>query len=319
MKRLSFLSLLLLACACSHQTAEPVAASLYDEPSYWYDNGKNVDEQLADVFYILPTCVHDWTDSTGVVQHYASLTDSLQRANMLPSYQLADDIFADSANFFAPYYRHISLESWMEGEDVINQRFVSAMDDIAEAFAYYLKHWNNGRRFVLAGFSQGGKCVVELLKKMDDETASRLVAAYVCGYKVTAADTLATTHLRPARCADDTGVTIVYNTVCDTMGISNTLGAGNLYICNPASWTQDADPHPLNDSVSIRIDTTHNVLIADGIDAEKAFIPRFAVLFPKGNLHLQELTLYHDQLQANIKQRIAASTGGRQSPCDTNR
>lgn len=306
MKRIPFLLFILLLSACSRQSATQDVASLYDEPSYWYDNGKPIDPSLTDVFYILPTCVHDWVDSTGTLQHHASLTDAEQRAKMLPSYQLADEIFADSANFFAPYYRHISLESWAEGEDVINQRFATAMSDIEEAFAYYLKHWNKGRRFVLAGFSQGGKCVVELLKTMDDETASRLVAAYVCGYRVTPDDVNDTSHIRPAQGADDTGVTIVYNTVCDTLGISSTLSGKNLYVCNPASWKIDEEPYALNDSVTIRIDATHNVLIADGIDAEKAFIPRFAALFPKGNLHLQELTLYHDQLQQNVKHRIAA-------------
>lgn len=307
MNRLSlftaFASLLLVSC--SPQASSSIE-SIYADPICWYDNGKAVDPALADVFYILPTCVHDWTDSTGTVQHHASMTDSLQRARMLPSYQLADDIFADSANFFAPYYRHISLESWTEGEAVIQERFVPAMDDIREAFDYYLSHWNHGRPFVLAGFSQGGKCVVELLKTLDDATARQLVAAYVCGYKVTAADTLQSTHIRPATSADDTGVTIVYNTVCDSAGLSDVLSGDNLYVCNPASWTADQEDHPLNDSVTIRIDPQHNVLIAQGIDAEQAFIPRFEALFPKGNLHLQELTLYHDQLQRNVKQRIAS-------------
>lgn len=42
----------------------------------------------------------------------------------------------------------------------------------------------------MAGFSQGGKAVVELLKTMPADAMRRLVAAYVLGYKVTPADTL---------------------------------------------------------------------------------------------------------------------------------
>ena len=279
---------------------------MYADTMLWYDNGRDIDTTLADVFYILPTCVHDWIDADSTVQHLASLTDSTQRARMLPSYQLADDIFADSANFFAPYYRQITLESWIESDSVIESRFIDAIADIQESFDYYLTHHNNGRPFVLAGFSQGGKGVVELIKAMDEDTYSRMVAAYVCGYRVTEQDVASSSNLRPALQADDTGVTIVYNTVTDTLGITSRLSENNVWVCNPASWTQDEELHQLNEEVSIRIDQQHKVLIADGIDADQQFIPQYAELFPRGCLHLLELTLYHDQLQRNVKQRIAA-------------
>lgn len=289
-------------CPGTHQ---PYENDLYADPQNWYDNGRAVDTMLADVFYILPTCVHDWTDENGQVQHYASLSDTTHRRRMLPSYQLADEIFADSANFFAPYYRHITLESWSEGDSVIEARFANAMADIRQAFAYYLQHHNHGRNFVLAGFSQGAKCVVELLKEMDDETYGRLVAAYVCGYKVTTED-LASKYIRPITDATDTGVTICYNTVTDVTGLSNSITQGTAYVCNPASWSTDTLPHMLNDSVELRIDPQHHVLLAKGIDAEQQYIPSLSKLFPLGNLHLLELTLYHDCLQTNVKQRIAA-------------
>lgn len=280
---------------------------MYAEPSYWYDNGKEIDETLADVFYILPTCVFDWADSTGKVCHYASLTDSVQRSAMLPSYQLADKIFADSANFFAPYYRHISLNTWMEGEETVKERFPYAMNDIREAFRYYLKEKNNGRPFVLAGFSQGAKCVVELIKEMDQETASRMIAAYVCGYRVTAEDTCKTTFIRAAQRFNDTGVTIVYNTVGREQATAAILVEGNVMAINPASWTTDTLPHSLNDSITIRLcHQLNNTLIADGIHSEDCFVESLESLFPIGNYHLLELTLYQDKLQDNVKERIKA-------------
>ncbi len=279
---------------------------LYAEPLYWYDNGRGVDPNKVDVFYILPTCVFDWEDSTGQVNHYASLTDSAQRAAMLPSYQLADEIFADSANFFAPYYRHISLNTWMEGEEVVSERFPTAMADIREAFSYYMKHKNGGRPFLLAGFSQGAKCVVELIKELSPEQASRMVAAYVCGYKVTPSDTCGVPFLRAARCANDIGVTVVYNTVGRVEAVAPILTQNNAWVINPASWTTDTMAHPLNDTVSIRVDETHKVLIAEGLDEEALFVESLQSLFPVGNYHLLELTLYHDSLQKNVKRRIRA-------------
>ena len=282
--------------------------SKYENAEYWFDNGREIDESLADVFYILPTCVFDWQDSLGVTQHFASLTDEVQRGKMQPSYELADEIFADSANFFAPYYRHITLDSWMEGDSVVAERFPYAMADIYDAFHYYLKHWNNGRPFVLAGFSQGAKCVVELMKNMDADVAKRMVAAYVCGYRITQEDLAASANIKPASSANDTGVTIAYNTVADTLGICPTLSEGNVLVTNPASWTTDFESHPLNDSVSICIDPQHKVLVTTGIEAEKFFVPSLANIFPLGNLHLQELLLYKDVLKENVKTRIRAFT-----------
>lgn len=279
---------------------------MYAEKNYWFDNGREIDEHKADVFYVLPTCAFDWTDSTGRVNHYASLTDAKQREDMLPSYVLADEIFADSANFFAPYYRHITLDSWTESEDIINQRFKYAMRDVQDAFDYYMKTWNNGRPFVLAGFSQGAKCVVELIKSMNQQTANLMVAAYVCGYRVTKDDIAASPLLRCAKASDDTGVAIVYNTVADTSAINPILCNGNEYIISPASWTTDTLPHSLNDSVSITINASKKVLIAKGLSPDAGYHAKFNNLFPKGNLHLLELTLYHDALRENVKKRIRA-------------
>lgn len=298
-----------VAVGCIFINKKPNDKNMYANPVYWYDNGKAFNPGLVDVFYVLPTCVFDWTDSNNEVQHYASLTDETQRGMMLPSYRLADEIFADSANFFAPYYRHITMETWMEGEKAVAERFPFSMNDVKDAFSYYLEeHHNNNRPFVLAGFSQGGKCVVELIKSMDDATASRMVAAYVCGYRVTNDDIESTPFLRCANGSDDTGVTIVYNTVGKPEGVSPIITADNKFVINPASWTTDTLPHQLNDSVSIRVDRNNNTLIAEGIDPQSVFIPLLESLFPVGNYHLLELTLYHDQLQQNVKQRIRAFT-----------
>lgn len=279
-------------------------SGMYAEKSYWFDNGREIDEQKADVFYVLPTCVFDWTDSQGKVCHYASLTDAGQRKAMQPSYVLADEIFADSANFFAPYYRQITLNSWSESEEIINQRFAFAMRDVKDAFDHYMKTWNNGRPFVLAGFSQGAKCVVELIKSMDQATAENMVAAYVCGYRVTKEDIASTPFLHCATASDDTGVTIVYNSVADISAINATLSAGNEYIINPASWTTDTGFHALNDSVSIAIDAEKKVLIAKGLSPDAGYNAKLSRMFPKGNLHLLELTLYHDALRENVKRRL---------------
>lgn len=292
--------LLILAFTGCRQDSIP-----YEQEIYWFDTGRKIDAEKADVFYILPTCVWDWTDSLGNIHHYADPLNQKQREDMEPSYILAEDIFADSCNFFAPYYRQITLECWMEEENIINERFGFAMQDINDAFKYYLDNFNNGRPFILAGFSQGAKAVVELLKGMDENTAGNLIAAYVIGYSVSEEDLKANPAIKPAMGEFDTGVTVCYSTVTEIEAISPALSFSSICI-NPVNWTTDTVKAELNDSTSITVDREHNVLIASGINEDRYYIPELGKLFKPGNLHLQELYFYEDFLRRNVKSRCSA-------------
>ena len=140
-------------------------------------------------------------------------------------------------NFYSPYYRHISLDSWATlNEDTINRRFHDvAFQDVKRAFGYFLKNRNQGRPFVLAGFSQGGKSVVELLKILAPQERERLVAAYVMGYKVTPEDVAAAPWIKGARTSDDTGVVISYNSVSDVRYIKPVVAAPTVMCINPGN------------------------------------------------------------------------------------
>lgn len=62
------------------------------------------------------------------------------------------------------------------GEKALNL----AYRDVERAFDYYIAHYNNGRPFVLAGASQGGKHIFNLLKNRisGTELKKRMVVAY---------------------------------------------------------------------------------------------------------------------------------------------
>ena len=141
--------------------------------------------------------------------------------------------------------------------------------DVKDAFDYFLKYHNNGRPIVLAGFSQGGRAVVELLKYMDDETVGRLVAAYVIGYKVTPEDMIETSHIRPALSADDLGVTVCYNSVRDVKYINSTISSPCAFCINPVNWKTDTTPAVLHDTVTVTVAPGYNVLILDGYEGKE--------------------------------------------------
>ena len=305
MKPIWFLPILLLwVVSCKEAEERSCSEVDYALSSAWYDNGKAVDRSKADVFYILPTCIFDWEDSSGEVHHYADIADAQQREQMRPSYELADAIFGDSANFFAPYYRQISLNSWMEGDAVVEKRFPQTMADIKAAFDYYMEHLNGGRKFVLAGSSQGGKGVVELVKAMSDDDFNQMAAAYVIGYRITQEDMDQSPRLVLATGRTDRGVTVCYNSVTDLSALSPVVSQGNVAVINPVNWATDERVAPLNDTVSVRIDSGTKALLVTGLDPGTAYEPSLSSLFKKGNLHLLELTLYQEQLTENVKERL---------------
>ena len=175
--------------------------------------------------------------------------------------------------------------------------------DVKRAFDYYLEHENGGRPFILAGFSQGAKAVVELLKDMPSGVYERLVAAYVIGYNVSEREAEYFKTIEAARDSVDTGVTVCYNSVDSVDAICPVLS--DSYLCiNPVNWKTDGSPAYLNDSVTVRIDTKHHVLLVDGFDEKQYYLPCWARCSRRASYHLQELTFYQDCLNRNVKQRV---------------
>ncbi len=324
-----------LACAneqASQGSTVPNEASLnWASTSQWYEGDVRLTKMNAsepDVFYLLPTCVSTWTDSTGLTHYNADPTSEAHRQAWKLSAELADTIFATRANLFLPYYRQATFEG-LVGEHA-EQALELAKCDVLQAFDYYLHHLNQGRPFILAGYSQGAQWVKELLKNMDDATYSRLVAAYLVGYGVTAQDTVRQachkrSHLRLATDSTAQGVTICFNSVTTPEAIAPLLCTGNIACINPVTWTTSPQPATLlaagekakaddtrfpyatavrasaaNEAVTVSIDADNHVLVVSGVDANRYFLPTLQNFFPVGNLHLQELFFYGDALRRNV-------------------
>lgn len=274
----------------------------YSDSNLWYKNINQAGDRNFDVFYLLPSCVWDRVDTNGDTLHYADPHLDKDRKSMLPSFEIADKIFGDSANFYSPYYRQITLESW-RSNSIVESRFTRSIADVRQAFEYYMKNTNQGRPFVLAGFSQGGKCVVELLKTLTPEQYQQMIAAYVIGYRITSSDTLNYKYIKPAAGETDTGVTICYNSVANTDAICPVL-APNAVCINPLNWTTSTKQTQLNDTVTVQLNNHHNVLIINGFNPDKYHIPSLDFLFKKGNYHIQELYFYRKNISENVKLRF---------------
>ena len=279
------------------------AAPDWSDKAAWYIS-EPATAQEADIFYILPTCVWDWTAEDGQLCCYSdySRTDHIEA--FMPSVELAENIFAQGQyGFYCPYYRQITLNVWMDGEAAVEELFPLSMEDVRESFDYYLEHYNNGRPFVLAGFSQGGKAVVELVKHLPAEAYGRMAAAYAIGYRISDEELAQYPQLLPATDSTGTGTIICYNSVACPEAACGVLSPSDVCI-NPVNWTTDATPAILNDSVTVTVDTVNHLLIVDGLDPEHYYSPSLASTFPLGNYHLQELTLYQEHLRRNTALRL---------------
>jgi hypothetical protein len=304
-------AVLLAACQTKTRTLTLPKAPLYEDSTQWYITDRDAE---ADIFYITSTETGDYPAADGTVSHFADTYRDSTRAPLLAEMAGVDTLISGALNFYTPYYRQCSLQTFAS-DSLMGDRLPVAIDDVRRAFAHYLENYNQGRPFVLAGFSQGAVIAIELLKEMDAETYKRLVAVYALGTSISQQTVDGCGNLRPAQGADDTGVTINYNSVRDAT-CGGALWQGNVVAINPVNWRTDGtpaelitEPTPLlpvsgqkKDTLTVRLDSVSHFLLVSGYSATDYVLP---LIGQEGNYHSREIWLYRDQLRQNIALRTS--------------
>lgn len=303
-------SLLIVACTNKQRSARSIDNSITtyipQEPDYsdsimWITEDSDSTGTGADVFYVVSTWEEDWMTPDSIVCHYADVWNPTHRERMAIEMNRAASYMAPGNRFFAPFYRHATIDAFLtRNEDTITARTRLAMHDVCEAFDHFQSRRDQNRPLIIAGFSQGGLAVVELLKHISDETYSQMAAAYVLGYKVTPEDTATCHRIRPAQGETDTGVTICYNTVKDIRYIQPIIAASCFGI-NPVNWRTDATPATLHDTITVTLSPEHHVLVVSGYSGAE-YHP-YKDLINVGDIHSCEPWLYSECLQRNIAVR----------------
>ena len=309
---IAFITVASLLCACDSNDFEPELSQYtppppnYSHADMWFNVLNDAGGNGADVFYIPSTWEFDWTTTDGNICHYADVYNKTHTDNMASEMSRVAEYMADGNNFYSPFYRHITLETWATlNEDTIANRYKRvSFVDVKKAFDHFIEHFNNNRPFVLAGFSQGGKSVVELMKTMPADIRNRMVAAYVLGYKVTPDDVAAASWIEAAKDSLDTGVTICYNSVSDVKYTKPVISLPNVMSINPVNWRIDSTPATLHDTITVTLNTEYNVLVLDGFDG--SYLPNILDILNVGDYHSIEPWVYSECLRKNIKQRIKA-------------
>ena len=283
-----------------------VALDAYAEGDRWFIHTR--EHATADLFYVCSTETSDWINEQGDTLHFSDMTRPEHRAALYGEMRGVDSLICpDNCHFYAPYYDQATMEGLLRDTAFFVPRCAKAAEQVVAAFDEYMQHMNNGRRFVLMGYSQGGYAVVELLKHLTAEQASRMVAAYVIGYQVTDED-LRCPAIRPAQGAADTGVTICYNSVAASEAEVAILSGRTAIGINPVNWRTDATPvrymfdfAGASEALTATLDTTTHLTVIEGY---KGACPLIPFVGKKGNYHCLEIPLYYRSLKSNIALRL---------------
>ncbi len=280
----------------------------YQDSAQWYISNR---QAAADVFYILSTETGDYELPGGETCHYADTYSDSLRLPLYAEMHGVDTLVSGRLNFFAPYYRQCSLQSF-QNDSLAHARMTLPLGDVRRAFHYYLKHLNGGRPFILAGYSQGAHIMLELLQEMNEQTYRRMIAAYAIGIAISESHP----HIVPAKRANDTGVTICYNSVRDVTCAMPGWERSRVAI-NPVNWRTDSTTamlitelspllpvtEQLKDTMRIHLDVSTGLLIVDGYTAQDYVLP---LIGREGNYHSREIWLYRHQLRENMALRAAS-------------
>jgi hypothetical protein len=309
-------------CAKREEAKTSVAAKSGEEANADYAAANNwlalptLADKQVDVFFIYPTVISG-------DKKYCAIDDTEMRVEALKLKDAHGGIF-EEANFFAPYYRQLSI-SYLSSQQTVEKLREAIreipFEDCKNAFEYYLAHYNKNRPVIFASHSQGTIIAKELLlwiKENHPEVLNRTIAAYMIGFAVNQ-EYLDALGMPFAEKADDTAVIISYNTEAPGAApnpFTMSLLRGALAI-NPISWQRDETLADKSQSMGSRIrpedspagDQMHfadaRVNLSRGTVVTNAPVDSGS-FWPKGVLHHYDFDLFYYDLKKNVSVRINA-------------
>ncbi len=303
-------------CKKSSSTITVSTSVDYSQAAHWLSLPATL--YKADVFYLYPTTSWTKNNSTSMI---CAIDDSLMMAGAASAFARQATAFDTAANVYSPYYRQDNSSP----DNRLNVIAGIPTTDATAAFDYYIKHFNQGRPFILAGHSQGANIVCNILAgylKANPQVYSRMIAAYVIGGPVTKAFLQANPHLKFATGPDDTGVIISYNTEANGFtGVNPVIYGDTGLVINPITWTRSetlADtsqglgslfPNKAGVWVKIsqyadaRVDITKGVLVCSTADESRIAILDSLSGFPKGVYHSFDYPFYYYNIRQNAANR----------------
>ncbi len=337
-------------------TARTPSAPDYSKESNWaaLPAGKN-DAQLAppglvptdpakapaDVFYIHPTGYFG-------SETWNSTADPGSSAYKKVKFMLASQasVFNGCCVVYAPHYREATLYSFFDRGNDGMQALDLAYSDVARAFDYYIRNFNQKRPFIIASHSQGSVHALRLLEEKIDKTGlhHQLVAAYVIGASIPVEKfTRSFTRIRPCTGPRDTGCLISWNTCAQGSASRKMLfvryrtgwekiSDKDIICTNPFTWKNDgmeAGDRPDSGAVLFKPGGLWKLFLFGGADGRTIsyleaparlklsaqcidgflYVPKvkgIADLLGRGNYHIYDYSLFYMDIRKNVCERVSA-------------
>lgn len=307
--------LLVLAAFCSLASAQEPDYADAGSWAYWRV-GEN---KPADLFIVCPT-----VDLGTGGNKNMSLADNEAKKNFYGALNMERGIYEQHCRMYAPYYRQAVLADYDLPANEAEPYFNLAYKDVRAAFVYYMQHENNGRPFVLAGFSQGAEMCLRLLKEFGNEdfVKNNMVACYAIGWRFTPQEAEKYPYIQPAKCADDLGKVIIFNSEAPEVTSSAIVPEGvKTFAINPLTWScgsqkalktlnagacftdySGAVVREVPQLTGCYIDSVRGTLKVTDVDKQE-FVPGLP-LFSEGVYHIYDYQFFYRNLQQNVNLRI---------------
>jgi len=295
---------------------------------------------FADVFFIHPT-----TEAKAHGNWNIPTNDPLAVSEVDNVLGFCASAFNAAAKVYAPRYREANIYAFFDDKTASGIKAIDlAYRDVERAFLYYIKYYNQGRPFILAGHSQGSIHGLRLLQEhiIGTPLMGRMVSAYLIGGTTPAK----VPGISPSQSATDTGVLVGWNTYTKEgdpsiftdgliiwMGGSYVkMGGRTLLQTNPLSWKlngRDVPPLCNPGSLPFLPGTTGEPLLVPAVCGAEASgkvliinkptVPGFSiseagdmpVLNAKyGDYHSFDYTLFYESIRKNAVDRVNAFRDG---------
>jgi Protein of unknown function (DUF3089). len=266
-----------------------------------------INDSLTDVFFIHPTTY------VGIRKGWnADLEDySLNLKTDLSTILYQASVFNQHCRIFAPRYRQAHISAFFVNNKKSEEAFDTAYSDIKSAFEVYLKEYNKGKPFIIAGHSQGAKMAERLIKEFIDgkPLQKKLIVAYIIGWPVPSE---LFQRLQPCTSPYETGCFCTWRTFQKGYIPSYIeKESPKSYVTNPLSWSTDSsfiDKIDNKGSILKNFDKIYfhlaDAQVHDGVLwTNKPHFPG-SVFYLSKNYHIADINLYYINLRENIELRI---------------
>lgn len=273
------------------------------------DLGKQVNDSLADVFFLHPTIY------TGKKEFgwNGPLDDPILNARRdYTSILYQASVFNQSCRVFAPRYREAHLSAFYTKDTASAiKAFDLAYADIKQAFEYYMLYYNKGRPIIIAAHSQGSKLALRLMSEYFDAKPlqNQLVAAYLLGWQIPRDKLLS---IPPCNDSSQTGCLLGWRSLREEyIPAYMKKEAGSCIVVNPLTWTttpESVSADKNKGSVLLNFNTVYTNTTGAQIHDNVLWVskPKFpgGAWYWQKNYHIADINLFYVNIRENVRTRI---------------